>query len=121
MSAIQDRTYHIISTAEFEKMQPGVTIINTARGKVLDEEALIQALDTGKVWSAGLDVFESEPQVDQRLITNHRVTMLPHLGTYTQDTRGQMEAWAISNLLSVLDARKLKNRVPDQVDSQFVS
>jgi glyoxylate reductase len=117
--AVQDKTYHIISAAEFEKMKPGVTIVNTARGKVMDEEALIQALDSGKVWSAGLDVFESEPRVDDRLVANKRVLMLPHVGTYTQETRGQMEAWAVSNLISVLDTRELKNRVPEQVGVEF--
>lgn len=100
-------------------MKPGVTIVNTARGKVMDEEALIQALDSGKVWSAGLDVFESEPRVDDRLVANKRVLMLPHVGTYTQETRGQMEAWAVSNLISVLDTGEVKNRVPEQVGVEF--
>ncbi|KPI37575.1 putative 2-hydroxyacid dehydrogenase UNK4.10 [Cyphellophora attinorum] len=116
---LNDRTFHIISTAEFEKMKTGVTIVNTARGKVMDEEALITALESGKVWSAGLDVFEKEPEVDDRLVANKRVLMLPHVGTYTQETRGQMEGWAISNLLSVLETGKLRNRVPEQVDLTF--
>jgi glyoxylate reductase len=115
----QDKTYHIVSTKEIEKMKTGVTIVNTARGSVMDEEALIEALESGKVWSAGLDVFEKEPQVDDRLIANKRVLMVPHVGTYTQETRGQMEGWAISNLLSVLETGKLRNRVPEQVDLTF--
>lgn len=118
---VQNQTYHIISSAEFEKMKTGVTIVNTARGKVMDEEALINALDSGKVWSAGLDVFESEPQVDSRLIANTRVLMVPHVGTYTQETRGRMEAWAISNLLSALETGQLRNRVPEQANVQFES
>jgi glyoxylate reductase len=100
-------------------MKTGVTIVNTARGKVMDEEALIEALGSGKVWSAGLDVFEKEPQVDQRLIDNTRVIMVPHVGTYTQETRGQMEGWAISNLVSVLDSGMLRNRVPEQIGLKF--
>jgi glyoxylate reductase len=120
-SRVQDKTYHIISMAEFRKMKTGVTIVNTARGKVMDEEALIAALKSGKVWSAGLDVFESEPQVDPRLIANSRVIMVPHVGTYTQETRRQMESWAISNVVAVLDTGELRNRVPEQVGLVFAS
>lgn len=73
----------MISTPEFKKMKPGVVIINTARGAVIDEEALVRALDDGKVASAGLDVFEKEPNVHPGLRTNRNVLLLPHMGTWS--------------------------------------
>lgn len=80
-------TRHIISKAEFEKMKDGVVIVNTARGAVMDEEALVQALDSGKVYSAGLDVFEEEPKVHPGLIRNPNVLLVPHMGTWTVEVR----------------------------------
>lgn len=119
ISQLQDRTHHIISNAEFAKMKQGVIIINTARGKVMDELALIEALGNGKVWSAGLDVFETEPEVHEKLVGNPRVLMLPHVGTFTKDTRRGMEEWAVSNLTSALQTGKLRNRVPEQAGVSF--
>jgi D-3-phosphoglycerate dehydrogenase len=73
----------MISTREFKKMKTGVVIINTARGAVIDEEALVKALDDGKVASAGLDVFEKEPKIHPGLQTNRNVLLLPHMGTWS--------------------------------------
>jgi D-3-phosphoglycerate dehydrogenase len=64
-------------------MKDGVVIVNTARGAVIDEEALVQALDSGKVCSAGLDVFEDEPNVHPGLMRNPNVMLVPHMGTWT--------------------------------------
>lgn len=64
-------------------MRNSVVIINTARGAVIDEAALVEALDSGKVFSAGLDVFEEEPKVHPGLVGNPRVMLLPHMGTWT--------------------------------------
>lgn len=64
-------------------MKDGVVIVNTARGAVIDEEALVQALDSGKVFSAGLDVFEEEPKVHPGLVRNPNVILIPHMGTWT--------------------------------------
>lgn len=68
-------------------MKPGICIVNTARGGVLDEAALVQAIDSGRVWSAGLDVYESEPKIHPGLISNTRVCLLPHMGTSTVEVR----------------------------------
>lgn len=68
-------------------MKVGVIIINTARGALMDEKALISALDSGKVFSAGLDVFEDEPNVSPELLKNDKVVILPHIGTGTYETQ----------------------------------
>lgn len=79
----QARTRNIISTAEFEKMKPGIIVVNTARGGVLDEDALVQALDSGRVLSVGLDVYQQEPNLHPGLLKNPHVCLLPHMGTST--------------------------------------
>ncbi|PNP57361.1 hypothetical protein THARTR1_02358 [Trichoderma harzianum] len=76
-------TRNIISTLEFDKMKKGVVIVNTARGGVMDEAALVDALDTGKVWSVGLDVYQQEPNIHPGLVSNPHVCLLPHMGTST--------------------------------------
>jgi glyoxylate reductase len=64
-------------------MKDGVVIVNTARGAIMNEDALVQALDSGKVLSAGLDVFEEEPTIHPGLLRNPNVMLLPHMGTWT--------------------------------------
>lgn len=81
----------MISTPQFSKMKPSVVIINTARGAVIDEAALVKALSDGKVFSAGLDVYEEEPKIHQGLIDNPHVLLLPHMGTWTVETQIKME------------------------------
>jgi D-3-phosphoglycerate dehydrogenase len=87
LPCVQKHTHHIISHNEFAKMKDGVVIVNTARGAVIDEEALVQALDSGKVCSAGLDVFEDEPNVHPGLVRNPNVMLVPHMGTWTVEVR----------------------------------
>ena len=64
-------------------MKDGVVIVNTARGAVIDEDALVRALDSGKVWSCGLDVYEEEPKIHPGLLSNPHVMLVPHMGTWT--------------------------------------
>lgn len=73
----------MISGPQFALMKPSVVIVNTARGAVMDEDALVDALRKGKVASVGLDVFEHEPEVHAGLIANPKVLLLPHMGTWT--------------------------------------
>ena len=80
---LNSHTWHTLSTREFEKMKRGIVIINTARGAIMDEEALVKALDSGKVWSCGLDVYEDEPKIHPGLVANPHVMLLPHMGTWT--------------------------------------
>jgi glyoxylate reductase len=74
---------HMLSTPQFNIMKNGVVIVNTARGALIDEDALIKALEEGKVECVGLDVFETEPQVDRRLLGNERILLTPHIAAAT--------------------------------------
>lgn len=73
----------MISTKEFAKMKKGVIIVNTARGAVMDEAALVEALKSGQVGSCGLDVYEEEPKIHPGLVDNPNVMLVPHMGTWT--------------------------------------
>ncbi|KAL5120230.1 glyoxylate reductase [Pleosporales sp. CAS-2024a] len=99
-------TRHMISTHEFSQMKDGVTIVNTARGAVLDEHALVQALESGKVASAGLDVYEDEPSIHPGLLANKQVMLLPHMGTWSVEK-------TISNVRSALETGLLEDIVPE--------
>ncbi|GAB1193804.1 hypothetical protein APSETT444_003034 [Aspergillus pseudonomiae] len=115
----EEKTRHIISKAEFEKMKDDVVIINTARGSLLDEEALVEALQTGKVASAGLDVFENEPVVHPGLLHDNRVMILPHIGTTTRETKCEMELLTLRNIDNALNYDKLLTPIPEQRQDQF--
>ncbi|KAJ5286635.1 D-isomer specific 2-hydroxyacid dehydrogenase [Penicillium angulare] len=113
---LNKNTRHIISKAEFAKMKDGVVVVNTARGAVMDEAALVEALDSGKVFSSGLDVFEEEPKIHPGLVSNQNVILVPHMGTWTIETLTAMEEWAIENIRSGIEKGKLKSPVAEQVD-----
>ncbi|KAG2419461.1 hypothetical protein HFD88_004257 [Aspergillus terreus] len=113
---LNKNTRHIIGKAEFDKMKDGVVVVNTARGAVMDEDALVNALDSGKVYSAGLDVFEEEPKIHPGLVRNPNVLLVPHMGTWTVETQTAMEEWAIGNVRAALETGKLKSPVPEQAD-----
>lgn len=116
--SMQPKTRHIISTKEFGMMKRGIVVINTARGAVMDEAALVEALDAGIVASAGLDVFENEPEVHPGLLANERVMLVPHMGTWTEETEIKMEEWALDNVRLALEQGRLKSIVPEQKDMQ---
>ncbi|KAK4198346.1 putative 2-hydroxyacid dehydrogenase [Triangularia verruculosa] len=111
---LNPKTRHIISRDEFSKMKPGIIIVNTARGAVIDEAALVEALDSGHVCSAGLDVYENEPEVHPGLLANPRVLLVPHMGTFTVETETKMEEWAISNVRMAVERGCLRSIVPEQ-------
>ena len=85
--ALNPSTTHIISKPQFDIMKDGVIIVNTARGPIIDEAALVDALKSRKVWTAGLDVFEEEPKIHPGLLENENVVLLPHIGTATFETQ----------------------------------
>ena len=112
--ALTAKTRHIFSAREFAKMKDGVVIVNTARGALINEKDLVAALESGKVASAGLDVFENEPAVDDGLLRNPRVVLLPHIGTNTYETQKDMELLVLTNLESGVDNGKLLTLIPEQ-------
>ena len=112
--SLNSNTRHIISAPEFAKMKDGVIIVNTARGALVNEKDLVKALETGKVASAGLDVYEKEPEVEEGLLKNERVMLLPHIGTRTYETQKEMELLVLRNLQSVVDTGKLLTPIPEQ-------
>jgi lactate dehydrogenase-like 2-hydroxyacid dehydrogenase len=97
-------------------MKPGVVIVNTARGAVMDEAALVAALESGHVGAAGLDVYEDEPAIHSGLLGHERTLLVPHMGTWTVETQTKMEEWTMVNVRSALETGKLKSIVPEQKD-----
>jgi glyoxylate reductase len=102
-------TRHLIGEAELRRMKPSAVLVNTARGPIVDEAALARALRDGEIGAAGLDVFEREPEVHPDLLGLDNVTLLPHLGTATIETRVAMGMMAAENLLAALDGRRPPN------------
>lgn len=108
-------TERLIGAGEFAQMKRGAIFINAARGKVIDEAALIDALASGHLRAAGLDVFEREPvPVDSPLLTMKQVVALPHIGSATHETRHAMALCAADNLIAALTGEPLKNAVNPQ-------
>ncbi|KAG6190700.1 hypothetical protein E4U36_002052 [Claviceps purpurea] len=107
-------TKGFIGKKELSAMKDGVIIVNTARGAIIDEAALAESLDSGKVWSVGLDVFENEPEIEPRLIKNPAAMLLPHIGTATADTQKEMEILAIDNVKGAIASGTLLTQVPEQ-------
>lgn len=95
-------TRHLIGSAELKSMKPNAYLINTSRGPVVDEQALVKALQNGEIAGAGLDVYEQEPAVSPGLIELDNVVLLPHVGSATLETRTKMASLAAENLLAGL-------------------
>ncbi|KHS49189.1 2-hydroxyacid dehydrogenase [Novosphingobium subterraneum] len=104
-------THHMIDARRISLMKPHAYIVNTARGQLIEEEALIAALVDGRIGGAGLDVFEHEPQVDARLLAHHNVAILPHMGSATFEGRIASGDKVIANIRFWADG----HRPPDQV------
>lgn len=110
------QTRHMISTAQFERMPSHAILINTARGPVVDEAALVDALDKGEIAGAGLDVYENEPHVHPGLLrlASTKALLLPHVGTLTLQTQTDMEAVCLRNLEHGLSTGRLLYTVKEQ-------
>jgi lactate dehydrogenase-like 2-hydroxyacid dehydrogenase len=104
-----------IGAAELSLMKPGAFLVNTARGKIVDEEALVQALKSGRLAGAGLDVFENEPQIHPALLGMENVILAPHIGSATTETRLRMALLATENLLAGFDGRRPPNLLNPEV------
>ncbi|TFK44869.1 D-isomer specific 2-hydroxyacid dehydrogenase [Crucibulum laeve] len=108
---LRKETEGLVGEKWIRALKPGAIIINTARGKVIDEEVMIRALEDGHLGAAGLDVFPNEPQVNPRLLDFPQVTLLPHMGTENQDSQRKMEVRALSNLKDFLNTGMGKDLV----------
>jgi glyoxylate reductase len=104
-------TYRLISARRLRMMKPSAYIVNTARGEIIDEEALVQLLETGALAGAGLDVFEHEPRIDPRLLRLKNVVLLPHMGSATLEGRVDMGEKVIINIKSFVDGHRPPGRV----------
>jgi lactate dehydrogenase-like 2-hydroxyacid dehydrogenase len=104
-------TRHLMNRERLGQMRRSAFLINTARGDVVDEAALVEALAKGTIAGAGLDVFEKEPQVSPALLAMENVVLLPHLGSATQETRVAMGMRALENLRLFFSGAPLRDRV----------
>lgn len=104
-------TDHMINAATLAKMKRGAYLINTSRGPLVDEEALCDALDSGHLRGAGLDVYEHEPVVNPRLLSMNHVVVLPHIGSATEEARNAMATIAATNVLRFLRGMEPLHRV----------
>lgn len=103
------KTHHLIDAAEFEKMKKSAYLINTARGPVVNEKALVAALQSGQIAGAGLDVYEAEPTVTPELLLMSNVVLLPHIGSATTTARDKMATMAADNILAALRGERPPN------------
>ena len=108
---LTQETRHLIGAQELAKMRRTAILINTARGPIVDESALVAALTSGAISGAGLDVFEEEPRLDPRLATMPQVVLLPHLGSATMEARVEMGMTCVKNIEAVLSGQPAPNRV----------
>ncbi len=105
-------THHLISSRELGMMKSSAHLVNTARGPIVDEAALVEALRTGEIAGAGLDVFEAEPTVHPGLLECENAVLVPHLGSATVETRSAMARLAAHNAVNVLNGVEPPTPIP---------
>lgn len=108
-------THHLIGEREFKLMKPSAILINTARGPIIDEKALVRALQAGTIARAGLDVFENEPAVEPELLTMENVVITPHIASASVETRGKMAKMASDNLVAFHHGQRPPNILNPEV------
>lgn len=104
-------THHLIDARRLALMKPSAVLVNTARGTVIDEAAFAEALHSGQIFAAGLDVYEHEPSIHPRLLTAPRTVLLPHIGSASAATRRAIADTAIANVRAVLSGALAPNAV----------
>lgn len=104
-------TTHLISRAELAMMKKEAVLVNVSRGPVVDEKALAEALRKKTIWAAGLDVYEREPEIEEKLLSLDNAVLLPHIGSATFETRIKMATMAAKNLVQGLQGQKPSNLV----------
>jgi len=112
---LTDKTYHLIGERELFLMKPTACLVNTSRGPVIDEKALVRVLQEHRIAGAGLDVYENEPNLAPDLAECDNVVLLPHLGTASKDTRDKTATMAAINALAILKKEKAPNTVNPEV------
>ncbi|HET7580287.1 MAG TPA: D-glycerate dehydrogenase [Bacillales bacterium] len=113
---LTDQTYHIIDEQALSRMKPTSVLINGGRGPLVDEKALVKALQNQKIAGAGLDVFEEEPLSDENpLMDFNQVVLTPHIGSATEETRNGMAAEAVDNLLQAMQGNRPDNLLNPEV------
>ena len=108
---LTEETRHLIGAEELERMKPEAVLVNTSRGPVVDEGALADALQSGRIFAAGLDVYEEEPRVHPKLLELENVVLAPHIGSASMETRDRMATLAAENLRAVLQGEQPKTPV----------
>jgi glyoxylate reductase len=108
---LTDTTRHLIGQRELARMKPTAFLINTSRGPVIDESALLSSLKARTIAGAGLDVYEHEPTISPALCSLPNVVLLPHLGSATLQTRVRMGLICLDNIAAALEGRLVPNRV----------
>jgi glyoxylate reductase len=108
---LSEHTRHLIGRRELELMKPSAVLVNTARGPVVDSEALAEALESGAIFAAGLDVYEDEPHVPPKLLAAPRTVLLPHVGSGSLQTRTAMARLAADGVRAVLAGERPANLV----------
>jgi glyoxylate reductase len=108
-------THHLIGGPQLGIMKPGAYLINTARGAIVDEAALVEALKSGRLAGAGLDVFEREPEIHQELLTLDNAVLAPHIASASMETRTAMALMAAENVLAALRGERAPNVVNPEV------
>jgi glyoxylate reductase len=114
-ASLSEKNLHLIGEKEFSMMKPTAFLINTSRGSIVDEKALVKALREKRIAGAGLDVYENEPNLAPGLMECENVVLLPHLGSASRETRDKMATMAATNALSMLKKEKAPNTVNPEV------
>ncbi|TAK07945.1 D-glycerate dehydrogenase [bacterium] len=108
-AALTPETVHLISHRAFALMRPSAYLVNTARGTIVDEKALVRALEEKRIAGAALDVYEREPMVEPGLINLPNVVLTPHLGSAALETRERMAGIVVENVVAVIEGRRPPN------------
>jgi glyoxylate reductase len=108
---LTDETHHLIGATELDRMKPETVLVNTSRGPVVDEASLADALAEDRIFAAGLDVYEEEPEVHPRLLELENVVLAPHIGSASVETRDKMAVLAAENIVAVLSGEEPKTPV----------
>ncbi len=110
-AALTPQTFHLISKEKISLIRKNAILINAARGPIVDEKALAEALEKGQIWGAGLDVYEREPDIEKKLLSLDNVILLPHIASATYETRLKMAMMAAHNLVQGLKGERPENLV----------